>query len=170
MADSSRDSKNMTKKHNAENSHTQRRAVRNRTCGGHSSFIHFTTKLRDTPENKDLSNYMKKTEKPFCTKQMNKTFHPTRTRQAGDVSLFALEGRILGSCWNPSIFQIGISQNRTVYDSLGGFHRWLLLFSVQKFYPYSLRTKDRLGPLGYFKACASWRGSSAWSSGVKVWL
>lgn len=133
-------------------------------------FIHFTTKLRDTPENKDLSKYMKKTDKTFCTKQMNKTFHPTITRQAGDVSPFSLEGRILGSCWNPSIFQIGISQNRTVYDSLGGFHRWLLLFSAQKFYPYSLRTKDRLGPLGCFKACASWRGSSAWSSGVKVWL
>lgn len=109
-------------------------------------FIHFTTKLkRHTRKQRPVQVY-EKDRQNFLHKTDEHNLSSNQNQAVGVVSLFALEGRILGSCWGPSIFQTGISQSRTVYDSLGVFHRRLLLFSAQKFTLIVWELKMNLDP------------------------
>lgn len=58
--------------------------------------------------------------------ETDKTFQPTRTGWAADKSLFALDGKILGSHWTPSPSQIRIPQKRTDCYSPEGLYICLL--------------------------------------------
>lgn len=85
----------------------------------------------DTPWNTDPSihttqtdNYNNKTRR--FPHETDKTFQPTRIRWAADKSLFALDGKILGSYWTPSTSQIRIPQKRTDCYSPEGLYICLL--------------------------------------------